>query len=217
MKKIGIVIASISALCLLLALNMSTTVTTEAKTFGDFKVPSMTVNNLGLMQSKQNYINVSAVFLILGVGIFLLAPKNDSKKSKKYNKCPFCAEEVANDAIKCKHCGSDINREKLSETFYSMSGTVEEATERTGLSEYYLNAFKIIDANNGGFTRIFNWAAFLFGALWYLYKGMWAKGLIMLVIGFLLAGLPFLFFSIYCAIAGTYDYYLLTVKKKQLW
>ena len=81
MKSIGLIIASISALCLLLALNMSTTVTTEEKTFGDFTVPSMTVNNLGLMQDKQNYIIVSAVFLILGVGIYLYARKNDSKKS----------------------------------------------------------------------------------------------------------------------------------------
>ena len=80
MKSIGLIIASISALCLLLALNMSTTVTTEEKTFGDFTVPSMTVNNLGLMQDKQNYIIVSAVFLILGVGIYLLARKNDSQK-----------------------------------------------------------------------------------------------------------------------------------------
>lgn len=81
MKSIGLIIASISVLCLLLALNMSTTVTTERRTFGDFTVPSMTVNNLGLMQDKQNYIIVSSVFLILGVGIYVLTPKNDSEKS----------------------------------------------------------------------------------------------------------------------------------------
>jgi hypothetical protein len=46
---------------------------------------------------------------------------------------------------------------------------------------------------------------------------MWVKGLLMIVIGFMLAGLPFFFFWIYCALAGTYDYYLLAVKKKQLW
>jgi hypothetical protein len=98
-----------------------------------------------------------------------------------------------------------------------MSGTADFTAEITDLSEFYKNAFNKIDANNGRFTVVFNWAAFLFGALWYLYKGMWQKGLIMIAVGFLLAGLPFFFFWIYCSIAGTYDYYLLTIKKKQLW
>lgn len=26
-----------------------------------------------------------------------------------YRKCPFCAESVRKEAIKCKHCGSDLN------------------------------------------------------------------------------------------------------------
>ena len=34
-------------------------------------------------------------------------PKVDPPPSE-YRKCPFCAEEIRSEAIKCKHCGSEI-------------------------------------------------------------------------------------------------------------
>lgn len=133
-------------------------------------------------------------------------------------KCPFCAETIADEAIKCKHCGSVIDKEKVAQVNHRMGGTSDSASSDVqGLPEFYRNAFSKIDANNGKFTVIFNWASFLFGGLWYLYKGMWVKGLVYLAALFIFAGLPAPLLWIYTAIAGTYDYYLFKVKQKQLW
>jgi len=84
-------------------------------------------------------------------------------------------------------------------------------------------SFALFTRHGGRFVPTWNWAAFLFGPLWYLRKGLWAKGLVILVA----TASPFwplpiwivvsLVLFVYCGAIGNWDYYLLRVKRTQWW
>ena len=89
---------------LLYAFTMDTSVATEA---------GHRVNNLGLMNDKQNYIIISGIFLFLGV---ILNISNRSKINKDpqasivpdendYKICLYCAEKIREQAKICRFCG----------------------------------------------------------------------------------------------------------------
>jgi hypothetical protein len=82
---------------------------------------------------------------------------------------------------------------------------------------YYAKRFAAFDAAGGAFKPTWNWFSLLFGPLWYLYKGLWAKGALMIVITLALAGVPAIIFWVYAALAGNYDFYLLRRRGTQLW
>ncbi len=75
----------------------------------------------------------------------------------------------------------------------------------------------------GAFVPTWNWSAFVFGPFWYLRKGLYAKGLLILLgtaypfwpLGVTL--LVSLGLFLYCGVAGNWDYYLLKVKRTQWW
>ena len=59
------------------------------------------------------FVNVCLDFLIMATAIFLLikqvnklVPKAPEPKAPRV--CPYCKETVADDAVKCSHCASDI-------------------------------------------------------------------------------------------------------------
>jgi len=62
-----------------------------------------------------------------------------------------------------------------------------------------------------------NWPAFFFGALWYLFKGMPAKAGLYFLISLASVGVGWLFLAIYAGLYGAWDYYLKEVQGKQLW
>ncbi|HCB9343238.1 TPA: zinc ribbon domain-containing protein [Klebsiella pneumoniae] len=69
------------------------------------------VNNLGLISSRQNYMIFGGFVTIAGVIIALVGEK--FKPSANSVKCPYCAELISAEAVKCKHYGSDVTPSKI--------------------------------------------------------------------------------------------------------
>ena len=113
MRGLGIFLVVAGIIWALIAFNMDTTVTTESQSYGSgeyaIDVPSVTVNNLGLMETRRN--NLMFAGLTILIGVVLIGFGSNSKQEATtvgLKACPFCAEPILSKAIKCKHCGSDL-------------------------------------------------------------------------------------------------------------
>ncbi len=83
--------------------------------------------------------------------------------------------------------------------------------------------FAMFASRGGAFVPTWNWRAFVFGPLWYLRRGLYAKGLVLL--GLSVCPLFGLLFTVvlsgavlvYCGAVGNWDDYLWKVKGTQWW
>lgn len=85
----------------------------------------------------------------------------------------------------------------------------------------YEQTFARFDAANGRWIPTWNWGAFIFGLVWYLYKGLWAKALIwfvaLLILSAVSGGILAIPLWVAWGVLGNYDMYLLYRKGTQLW
>lgn len=90
--------------------------------------------------------------------------------------CQNCGSETNSEQEICTNCGVRVNHSN------KIASNNSSYTNKsfTSYNEYYTNEFAGFEASNEQYQGKFNWAAFFFGPLWLLYKGMWQLGLILL-------------------------------------
>ncbi|SFU43954.1 hypothetical protein [Xenorhabdus koppenhoeferi] len=107
MKNFGIFLLVVGVLAVFASFNMDVSVATG---YGG------RVNNIGLMAQRENLLLISCFIVLCSLLLVIFGGKRSLNGDSKSNqiKCPFCAEQINVEAIKCKHCGSDV-QEKTKE------------------------------------------------------------------------------------------------------
>ena len=157
--------------------------------------------------------------------------------------CPFCKEEIADGAIKCKHCGSMLVSTQTQGAHLNQPQSIPDIISQVDVSEGVRKRFNFFYENPPvrrfgiaqvkGFDqllKVFNVWAFLFTVFYYLIKGMWKKAIslfgVSIAMGAILGWLNvseqvFWFFQFfYMGIVGSFAYYDLyrkLVLKEDYW
>jgi hypothetical protein len=116
MRALGIFLIIVGLVWAVVAFNMDTTVTTESRseTYGsgeyavDIDIPSVTVQNLGLMEARRNHLMFAGLTLLIGVVLVGFGSISRQKDAPDLRPCSVCAEPIQPAALKCRFCGADL-------------------------------------------------------------------------------------------------------------
>ena len=136
MKIVGLIALAIGLGGLLITLSMDTSV--AAGELG------RRVNNIGLMNDKQNLLLVFAAVAIVGA-LFASIGWNRStmqaadsaaivQSPTEHRKCPFCAEQIKLEAIVCRFCKKDVPANEV-RAFGRQSSDIEVSDRVTTASD----------------------------------------------------------------------------------
>ena len=126
------------------------------------------------------------------------------------NFCQECGVETKPNQELCIKCGV-----RLRTLGVATAGTPLN-TNFSGLSTYYQHQFKKIYESGESYRGEWNWAAFFFGAIWALTKGVWLAPIICVVLSIVTYGVAGVIYWFIFGARGTYMYYCAFVKNKQL-
>ncbi|WP_152666175.1 hypothetical protein [Pseudomonas abietaniphila] len=101
MRVFGMFVLVIAVLLLIVAMSMDVTVTTGIGR----------VNNFGLMAERQNLMMFGGIALIAALLMVIFGGRSKSNSTSQavdIRDCPYCAEPIKLAAVKCKHCGADV-------------------------------------------------------------------------------------------------------------
>lgn len=124
------------------------------------------------------------------------------------NFCQECGVETKPNQELCIKCGVRL--------MASADGGRPIKTDFSGLPECYQEEFKKIYESKGSYSGKWNWAAFWFGPIWALTKGLWLSPIICFVAAIFTYGIGGIIYGFIFGARGNYMYYSLYTKNEQL-